>query len=139
MPSPAEYLALPYERILIPDEATRTFTALIRELPGCVSQGATPAQAYANLEDAAESWIDAALALGQTIPAPRAEESYGGRVLLRLPRSVHREASEAAERDGTSLNQFILTAVAYRLGGKAAETAGVAATPPTAPSPRRVG
>jgi predicted RNase H-like HicB family nuclease len=123
MPSPAEYLTLPYERVLIPDEASGTFTALIRELPGCVSQGDTPAEAYANLEDAAESWIGAALEVGQTIPAPRAAESHGGRVLLRLPRSLHREASEAAERDGTSLNQFILTAVAYRLGGKAAEAA----------------
>lgn len=118
MPSPAEYLTLPYERVLIPDEASGTFTALIREFPGCVSQGASPADAYANLEDAAVSWIDAALDLGQMIPAPRAAESYGGRVLLRLPRSLHREASEAAERDGTSLNQFILTAVAYRLGGR---------------------
>ncbi len=139
MPSPAEYLTLPYEWVLIPDEASGTFTALIREFPGCVSQGDSPAEAYANLEDAAKAWIGAALDLGQSIPAPRAVESHGGRVLLRLPRSLHREASEAAERDGTSLNQFIVAAVAYRLGGKAAEAAGVVAAPSAVASPRRVG
>jgi predicted RNase H-like HicB family nuclease len=139
MPSSAEYLTRPYGRVLIPDQASGTFTALIREFPGCVSQGDTPAEAYANLEDAAESWIDVAMELGQTIPAPRAVESYGGRVLLRLPRSLHREASEAAERDGTSLNQFIVAALAHRLGGKAAEAAGVAAAPSAAASPRRAG
>jgi len=31
-------------------------------------------------------------------------------VLLRLPRSLHTEASEAAERDGTGLNQLVVAA-----------------------------
>lgn len=123
METPIDYLALPNERVLIPDEASGTFTALIREFPGCVSQGDTAPEAYANLEDAAEAWIGAALDLGQEIPRPRTAESHSGRVLLRLPRSLHREAGEAAERDGTSLNQFIVAAVAYRLGSRAGQDA----------------
>ncbi len=110
------YLKRPYQRILIPDEDSGTLTAMIAELPGCVAQGDSVEEAYANLEDAAESWIEAALELRQDIPPAAAEEAYSGRVLVRLPRSVHRQAVAAAEREGTSLNQFILAAVAEKVG-----------------------
>ena len=37
-------------------------------------------------------------------------------MLVRLPRSLHQQATEAARGDATSLNQFIVTAVAERVG-----------------------
>jgi RNA polymerase sigma-B factor len=33
--------------------------------------------------------------------------SYSGRLLLRMPRSLHEELARASDRDGVSLNQFI--------------------------------
>ena len=39
----AEYLKLPYERVLIPNHESGTFTALIREFPGCIAEGDEPA------------------------------------------------------------------------------------------------
>jgi predicted RNase H-like HicB family nuclease len=114
--APKEYLREPYSRVLTPDEETGTYTAEIREFPGCVAQGDSPEEAYRNLEAAAESWIEVALEVGQAIPEPAQEESYSGRVALRLPKSLHRRAAQAAERDGTSLNQFLVAAVAEQLG-----------------------
>lgn len=38
----------------------------------------------------------------------RAVEGYSGRVLVRLPRSLHRRLTEAAAIEGVSLNQYIL-------------------------------
>jgi len=114
---PAEYLKEPYARILIPDEKD-TFSAEIMEFPGCFSQGETADEALRNLERAAISWIEAALNQGQEIPPPSMNQGYGGRIALRLPRSIHRRASELAERDNTSLNQFILSAVAARIGAE---------------------
>lgn len=96
--------------------ASGTVTAMIAEFPGCVAEGNSVEEAYAKLQDAAESWIEAAMDSGHDIPSPAADESYSGRVLLRLPRSVHRRAADAAARDGTSLNQFVLAAVAEKLG-----------------------
>ena len=46
------------------------FVALVRDLPGCMSDGATPAEALANVEDAIACWIEAARELGRPIPAP---------------------------------------------------------------------
>jgi len=114
--NPEDYLKLPYTRILIPDEESGTFTAEIIEFPGCISQADTPEEAYNRLEEAAKSWIEAALDLGQAIPSPSTVQGYGGKFALRLPRSLHRQASLAADRDGTSLNQFIVSAVSEKLG-----------------------
>lgn len=109
-------LKLPYTRVLIPDAETGTYTAELLEFPGCVAQGDSPAEAYARLEEAARSWIEAAEEVGQEIPEPAAANEYGGRFALRLPRSLHRQASQLAQRDGTSLNQFIVTALAEKVG-----------------------
>ena len=114
---PDEYLKEPYARILIPDHEGN-FSAEILEFPGCFAQGDTADEAFRNLELAAISWIEAALHHGQDIPPPSINQGYGGRIALRLPRSIHRRASELAERDNTSLNQFILSAVAAKIGAE---------------------
>ena len=110
------YLKKPYSRILIPDDESGTFTAEVLEFPGCIAQGDTVQEAYERLEEAAKAWIEAALELGQEIPPPSLAFGYGGKVALRLPKSLHRHAAMAAERDGTSLNQFIVAAIAEKVG-----------------------
>jgi predicted RNase H-like HicB family nuclease len=113
--SSEKYLKQPYARRLVPDESGG-YVATIQEFPGCVAEGETPAEAVANLEAAAASWIDAALALGQSIPEPVQTHGYSGKVILRMPRGVHRQAAEMALTEGTSLNQLLVTAVASYVG-----------------------
>lgn len=113
---PEEYLKEPYSRVLIPDEESGTYTAVILEFPGCIAQGDTPQDAYDHLEDAAKEWIEAALALKQDIPSPSQSLSYGGKYPLRLPKSLHRQLALIAEREGVSLNQFIVYALAEKVG-----------------------
>jgi predicted RNase H-like HicB family nuclease len=114
--TPEEYLKEPYARVLLPDGETGTYAAEILEFPGCIAQGDTPEEAYRNLEEAAKGWIQAALDLDQDIPEPWVNQGYSGRVALRLPRSLHRRAAQLAEREGTSLNQFLVAAVAEKVG-----------------------
>jgi len=110
-----EYVARPYSRILVPDSSGRYFAEVL-EFPGCFSEGHTPGQAMDNLNEAMAAWIEAALESGQSIPDPVATAGYSGRVLLRLPKSLHREAARRAEMDGVSLNQYLVTAIAARAG-----------------------
>jgi len=114
--SPNEYLQKPYSRVVIPDEESGTYTAQILEFPGCITEGKTPQEAYERLEDIALSWIEAALGMGQDIPLPWSNYDYGGKVALRLPKSLHKQVALAAERDGTSLNQFIVMAISEKVG-----------------------
>jgi predicted RNase H-like HicB family nuclease len=115
--SPADYLREPYARILIPEEDGR-FSAEVLEFPGCFSQGSTADEAMANLEEAARSWIEATLERGRPIPEPSANYEASGKVALRLPRSLHRRAVRLAEREGVSLNTFLIGAVTARVEAK---------------------
>lgn len=111
-----DYLKKPYTRVLIPDEESGTFTARILEFTGCIAQGDNPAEAYERLEVAAESWIEAALEMGQEIPEPASDAQFSGRFALRLPRGLHRASAQAAALEGVSLNQFIVTTLAEKVG-----------------------
>lgn len=48
--------------------------------------------------------------------APREDAAPSGRLLLRMPRTLHGALAEAAEREGTSLNQFITGTLASAIG-----------------------
>jgi len=103
--------------VLIP-EAEGGFSAEILEFPGCYSSGDTAEEALQNLEDAALNWLEAAMSLGQHIPEPSDSGEASGRFALRLPRSIHRKASQMAERDRVSLNTFFIDAIAARVGAE---------------------
>lgn len=46
------------------------FIATVPDLPGCMSDGETPAEAIENVQDAIEEWLDLARKLGREIPVP---------------------------------------------------------------------
>jgi predicted RNase H-like HicB family nuclease len=105
-----EYMALPYNIILrhVRDESGAYYFATVQELDGCMSDGATPEDAYANIREAMEGWLETKLEAGLPIPLPLDEERYSGKFVLRLPRSLHRRLAAEAEREGVSLNQYTL-------------------------------
>ena len=59
--------------------------ATVEELPGCMSDGDTEAEALASVRDAMHGWINAALEAGRPIPEPRDDETtrYSGRATTR--------------------------------------------------------
>ncbi|MDX8527702.1 type II toxin-antitoxin system HicB family antitoxin [Mesorhizobium sp. MSK_1335] len=46
------------------------FSAYVPDLPGCMSDGETPEEAIANVQDAIAVWIEAAHELGRSVPRP---------------------------------------------------------------------
>jgi antitoxin HicB len=110
-----EYLNLPYHIVLLPDYdegGNVGWVAEVSELPGCISQGDTPDGAVRNLRDAMEGWLSVALEDGLEIPEPRQSDSYSGRFVTRVPKSLHAELVLAAADEGVSLNQFVTGALA---------------------------
>jgi antitoxin HicB len=55
---------------LLPPEEGGGFLALVPDLPGCMSDGASPEEAVTNVQDAIETWIEAANDMGHAVPAP---------------------------------------------------------------------
>lgn len=46
------------------------FVATAPDLPGCMSDGETPEDALAHVQDAIAAWIEEARALGRPVPKP---------------------------------------------------------------------
>jgi antitoxin HicB len=116
------YASLPYHLLLVrdSDDKGKPWTASVEELPGCTSRGSTSEEALSGIREAMTGWIAAALQEGREIPEPKSATSHSGRLLLRMPRTLHADLTRASEREGVSLNQFITdvlaSAVAWRGG-----------------------
>lgn len=68
-----DYMNLPYKKTLVRNQ-DGTYFAYVKEFQGCMTEGDNPSEAYAMLEDAMESWIEAALEDGDTVPEPEGEQ-----------------------------------------------------------------
>ncbi len=108
------YMALPYTIELTPDDGS--FFVKVKELEGCMSVGESSTDALAMIEDAMREWLAAAIEDGIEIPLPEAMQAdrFSGKFPLRLPKSLHRKLAENAERDGVSLNQYLVMLLSER-------------------------
>jgi antitoxin HicB len=59
----------------LPPEDGGGFLAWVPDLPGCMSDGDTPAEAVQNVTAAIEEWIDEAIRLNRTVPAPTRKQA----------------------------------------------------------------
>jgi antitoxin HicB len=105
------YLNLPYRIALTRDgeDEERPWRATVEELAGCEARGATPTDAAARIPAAIADWVASAHAEGREVPEPRGTRAHSGRLLLRMPQSLHGDLAEAAEREQVSLNAYINT------------------------------
>jgi antitoxin HicB len=120
--------------------------ARVRDLPGCTARAATPEELWDAVERAKREWIEDALRRGERVPEPgggggrrsggESRGEYSGRILVRVPKSMHAELVVRAAQEGVSLNQFILAALARSLGPAAVQGEYM---PPGAPGGRRRG
>ena len=115
------YLSLNYP-VTIHVDPEGGFVAEIEDLPGCMTQGETLDELFAAIQDARRAWIEAAYETGQDIPLPRDIDGYKGKILLRIPRSLHRDLAHAAKREGVSLNQYITSLLAAGVPGDLLES-----------------
>lgn len=108
------YTGLPYHLTVVRDEEDKAkpWAASVEELAGCASRGRTPEEALNGVRAAMTGWIELALEEGREIPEPKSATSHSGRLLLRMPRTLHAELTRASEREGVSLNQFITDVLA---------------------------
>jgi antitoxin HicB len=110
-----EYLDLPYHVSVVRHEGERGqagWAASVDELPACTAVAGSPEEAVQRVRKAMEQWISSALARNEEIPEPRSGSSASGRLLVRMPKTLHGQLARAAEQEGVSLNQFITSALA---------------------------
>jgi predicted RNase H-like HicB family nuclease len=102
------YLKLNYPVEIVECEEGGYF-ARVPDLPGCMTQAETMKELLANVREAKEVWLEGALEAGEEIPLPGGEGRCSGRLLLRMPRSLHARLVRDAGREGVSLNQYVVS------------------------------
>ena len=108
-----EYMELPYHIIIqhLNDESGSYYFATVKEFDGCMSHGKNYNEAFKNIQEAMEGWIETKLENGFPVPGPIQDGQYSGKFVLRIPKSLHAHLAMKAEQEGVSLNQYAL----YRL------------------------
>jgi predicted RNase H-like HicB family nuclease len=118
--APADARDVPYPVTLVRDETNGAeWVATVDVLPGCNARGSTPDEALERVAAAVAEWVAVAGREGKEIPEPKSAQSHSGRLLLRMPQTLHAELARAAERERVSLNQFITDALSGSLGWRA--------------------
>lgn len=98
------------------------FLITIPDLPGCMSDGETEAEAVENGRDAFVAVVSALHDMGREIPAPSFEPDdvsapgASGKFVARVPRTIHAKLAARAKAEGVSLNALLLTFIAEGLG-----------------------
>lgn len=112
------YMSLDYSIHLhrVEDEGQEYFIAEVPELPGCKSHGSSVQEAYESVQEAKKDWLLDALARGENIPEPAQREEVSGKVLVRMPRTLHGALKRIAEAEHLSLNQLIVSMLSRRVG-----------------------
>ena len=109
------YLNLKYPVTLHPAPEGGFFVE-IEDLPGCYSQGDTVEEALEMIEEARQLWLECAHEDGFEIAEPRDQDEYSGKFFIRAPKSLHRALDRMADREGVSLNQFLVATLAKAVG-----------------------
>jgi antitoxin HicB len=99
---------VPYDMKVFWSQEDGEYIAMAPELPGCSASGKTPEGAAKELQTAIELWLESRRENGWTIPKPIATREIKGKILIRLPKDLHRDLLEQAAEQGVSLNQFCL-------------------------------
>ncbi len=93
------------------------YLATVPDLPGCMSDGDSMAEAIARVADAIEAWIATAREMGRPVPKPGDGRSE---FRQRLPRTLHAQLTELARLEGVSLNTLITSLLAESVGRREA-------------------
>ena len=104
----------PFEVKQLAREDGGGFLVTFPDLPGCMADGATIMEAITNAMDAEASWLATARAFGDSLPA--ISQSYSGKWVQRVPKSVHARLASLARREGVSINDLVASFIAEGLG-----------------------
>lgn len=78
------------------------------DLPGCIGVGPSREKALEEAEIHKDIWLETAEAIGREIPEPSQvfTDEYSGKFNLRIPKSLHRQLTVQAQKEGISLNML---------------------------------
>ncbi len=110
--------AYPYSIRLLTEEEGGGYLIEYPDIPGCMSDGETPAEAIRNGQDALKSALRTLREFGDPVPKPGSFSASSGQWRQRVPKSLHARLVARAAREGVSLNTLVTALLAEGLAGR---------------------
>ncbi len=107
-----------YPFIIEWSEEDQEYVATSPAFPGLSAFGDSEEAALREGKIALQGFIETAKAKNMTLPEPNPRISFSGKLQLRLPKSLHRQAVRMAGLEEVSLNTYISDAVRARVTGE---------------------
>jgi len=85
------------------------YIARCLEFPSLATHGPSPEAALSELRELVANIITEMESNHESIPEPLGIRPYSGKLVVRLPKSVHRDIAIRAAEEGVSINQFLLS------------------------------
>ena len=92
------------------------YVARVVELPTLIMTGETREEALKDLEAVKKEWIQTYLELGNKMPVPLVSRKYSGKIIVRMPPTLHELLTKLAEDEGVSFNQYMVSSLARCAG-----------------------
>ena len=90
------------------------FIATIPEMPGLSAFGRNQLEAISELKIAAQAYLKTLRKSGKLDPVIEKMDSHSGQIRLRMPKGLHGNLADSAEKEGVSLNTYIVTLLSKR-------------------------
>jgi len=92
------------------------YVASCPEMRSISAHGPSPGKAVAELSEAMRLAIETYVEEGWGLPEARLARRFSGQFRVRLPESLHAWLAESAEREGVSLNTFVVAKLSEARG-----------------------
>jgi len=112
------YANLPYTvRVEPQDDGNGIYyVARVVELPTLIMTGETREEALKDLEAVKKEWIQTYMELGNKMPIPLVSRKFSGKIIVRMPPTLHEILTKLAENEGVSFNQYMVSSLARCAG-----------------------
>ena len=85
------------------------YIARCLEFPSLATHGPNPEAALLELRALVADIVEEMRSNKESVPEPLGIRPYSGKLVLRLPKNVHRDIAIRAAEEGVSINQFLLS------------------------------
>lgn len=103
-----------YSINLMWSEEDDCYVATVSEFPGLSAFGESPEEAIKEAKIAVDGFLKVFKEDGCLIPKPNTLKPFSGQTRLRLPKSLHATLNQEAQKDGVSLNTYIISLLSER-------------------------
>ena len=102
-----KYWAEDYSYSVMWSDEDDAFVGRVLEFPSHTARGGSLEEALQGIHSLVEYVLGELASQGEPIPVPFSKRQFSGKLVVRIPKDLHRQLTIESEREGVSLNNWI--------------------------------